>query len=570
MPRTYTCSTSCRPRAPIDLAAMESTKYRKAKRANKPMPTAAGGDADLISGLNDDVLVRILQLVGDARQVVRTGTLSRRWRGLWTRVPALHFDAGPVILSPRGARRFIAFVDNALALRSRSDDSGIIEHLGISLRVCRGRGKPRLTPSSVGSAVGWIRYAGRHGVASFSLSVRVRVLVKEMLDKDQEEEYDCEAAVVDLGDLPSSTKLETMRLFLGGARVRFPSSAAFASLTDLALECFEIADHSGDGDLLGRLLSSTGCPRLQKLRLWAVRFDRARTKELVIESSTLVEVSMYGMDHMESLELRTPSLLALEILSCRELEAVTVSASGLKELTFSRNGFRAGTVRGDLSCVWHLGVNLSSHAHVSPYNDYDGGRINDGGICLLKQCRSSATCLLVDLDIVPTRSDYYVDVIKDKIPQLPNATSLAVKIHAMCERHSIGDGVAGLLTRFKNLRYLSLQLDEYPGMTRRDDIYTKDAGDLAFICSHEDHWASNELSLAKLCTAEFRGLTGTGCELRFLRFVLSSATDLEKVTIGFSINYKLGGRIDGFLHGLLRNGTWTACKDKSYEWKPCP
>ncbi|CAL4928068.1 unnamed protein product [Urochloa decumbens] len=493
---------------------MESTKYRKAKRANKPMPTAAGGDADLISGLNDDVLVRILQLVGDARQVVRTGTLSRRWRGLWTRVPALHFDAGPVILSPRGARRFIAFVDNALALRSRSDDSGIIEHLGISLRVCRGRGKPRLTPSSVGSAVGWIRYAGRHGVASFSLSVRVRVLVKEMLDKDQEEEYDCEAAVVDLGDLPSSTKLETMRLFLGGARVRFPSSAAFASLTDLALQCFEIADHSGD--LLGRLLSSAGCPRLQKLRLWAVRFDRARTKELVIESSTLVEVSMYGMDHMESLELRTPSLLALEILSCRELEAVTVSASGLKELT------------------------------------------------------SSATCLLVDLDIVPTRSDYYVDVIKDKIPQLPNATSLAVKIHAMCERHSIGDGVAGLLTRFKNLRYLSLQLDEYPGMTKRDDIYTKDAGDLAFICSHEDHWTSNELSLAKLCTAEFRGLTGTGCELRFLRFVLSSATDLEKVTIGFSINYKLGGRIDGFLHGLLGNGTWAACKDKSYEWKPCP
>ncbi|CAL4936741.1 unnamed protein product [Urochloa decumbens] len=513
---------------------MESTKYRKAKRANKPMPTAAGGDADLISGLNDDVLVRILQLVGDARQVVRTGTLSRRWRGLWTRVPALHFDAGPVILSPRAARWFIAFVDNALALRSRSDDSGIIEHLGISLHVCRGRGKPPLTPSSVGSAVGWIRYAGRHGVASFSLSVRV--LVKEMLDKDQEEEYDCEAVVVDLGDLPSSTKLETMRLFLGGARVRFPSSAAFASLTDLALECFEIADDSGD--LLGRLLS----------------FDRARTKELVIESSTLVEVSMYGMDHMESLELRTRSLLALEILSCRELEAVTVSASGLKELTFSRNGFRVGIVRGDLSCVRHLGVNLSSHAYVSPYNDYDGGGINDSGICLLKQCRSSATCLLVDLDI-PTRSDYYVDVIKDKIPQLPNATSLAVKIHAMCERHSIGDGLAGLLTRFKNLRYLSLQIDEYPGMIKRDDIYTKDAGDLAFICSHEDHWTSNELSLAKLCTAEFRGLTGTGCELRFLRFVLSSATDLEKVTIGFSINYKLGGRIDGFLHGLLGNGT---------------
>ncbi|CAN6308729.1 unnamed protein product [Urochloa humidicola] len=540
---------------------MESTK---AKRANKPMPTADdyGAGTDLISGLNDDVLVRILQLVGDAdaRQVVRTGALSRRWRGLWTRAPALHFDAGPVILSPRGARRFIAFVDNALALRAGSDDSGIIERLVISMRVCRGRGEPPLPPLSVGSAVGWIRYAARRGAAFLSLSVRVHR--KDMLGKDQEED-DGEAVVVYLGDLPSSTKLETMHLFLGGARVRLPSSTVFTTLTDLALECFEIAGDSSH--LLGRLLSSSCCPRLQKLRLWAIRFDRAGTKELVIESSTLVEVSMYDMDLMESLELRTPNLLNLEAQSCRELRTVTVSAAGLKELTFSRNHWRV-VIYGDVSCVWRLEINLSSHAYVSPY--HNDSSINDDGICLLKRCRSSATCLLVDLDI-PSRGDYYVDVIKDKIPQLPNVTSLAVKIHIMCERHSTGDGVAGLLTRFNNLRYLSLKLDEYPGGTKRaDDIYGKDAGDLAFICSHDDHWTSNEISLAKLCTAEFRGLTGTGCELRFLRFMLASATDLEKVTVGFSMNYKLGGRIDAFLYGLLGNGTWTACKDKSYEWKP--
>ena len=71
--------------------------------------------------------------------------------------------------------------------------------------------------------------------------------------------------------------------------------------------------------------------------------------------------------------------------------------------------------------------------------------------------------------------------------------------------------------------------------------------------------------------AEFRGLTATGCELRFLRFVLESATYLEKLTVSFRKAYKLGGRKYEFLLGLLGNGEWTACKDnKSYEWRPCP
>lgn len=72
-----------------------------------------------------------------------------------------------------------------------------------------------------------------------------------------------------------------------------------------------------------------------------------------------------------------------------------VSASGLKELTFSHNHMRVG-VHGDLPCVRHLAISLSFHTHLYPfYNDSD---INDTGICLLKRC-SSASCIHVDLDI---------------------------------------------------------------------------------------------------------------------------------------------------------------------------
>lgn len=107
-------------------------------------------------------------------------------------------------------------------------------------------------------------------------------------------------------------------------------------------------------------------------------------------------------------------------------------------------------------------------------------------------------------------------------------------------------------------------------MLQQDECFPQDAdGGLAFVCDHADNWISNNVSLANLRKAEFRGLTGTGCELRFLRFVLASATDLEEVIVRFSLNsYGLEARTDDFLLGLLGDGTWTAFENKSYEWRP--
>lgn len=53
------------------------------------------------------------------------------------------------------------------------------------------------------------------------------------------------------------------------------------------------------------------------------------------------------------------------------------------------------------------------------------------------------------------------------MPQHSNITSLVVKFDTRHDRHSFGDGVAGLLTRFNNLRYLCLQLDEVPGCIKK-------------------------------------------------------------------------------------------------------
>jgi hypothetical protein len=50
-----------------------------------------GGGADLISALPEDLRLEVLVRLRCARAAARTSLLSRRWRGLWTRLPDLTF-----------------------------------------------------------------------------------------------------------------------------------------------------------------------------------------------------------------------------------------------------------------------------------------------------------------------------------------------------------------------------------------------------------------------------------------------------------------------------------------------
>ncbi|XP_066347420.1 putative FBD-associated F-box protein At5g56400 [Miscanthus floridulus] len=102
-------------------------------RSKRRRGTSAGG-ADRISGLGDDVLVRILELLPDEGDAVRTGALSRRWRGLWTRVNSLTFDSSRRRLkSASSDKRFLDFVHNALVQCAKTDAA--LEHLAISFAI---------------------------------------------------------------------------------------------------------------------------------------------------------------------------------------------------------------------------------------------------------------------------------------------------------------------------------------------------------------------------------------------------------------------------------------------------
>ncbi|CAN6250147.1 unnamed protein product [Urochloa humidicola] len=361
---------------------------RESKRRRAPNPSAATAgavDDDLISGLPDDVLLHILELLPDAGDAACTGVLSRRWRGLWTRLAALRFDSGsgrPELSSEvNGSRRFVAMVNDAVALRAAAQTEPAFQHLAISFMMTR------LLPLCFEAAQGWIRDAVRSEVKSFVLE-----LVKDGYMGNKKEQR----IVVALEDLPSPSKMETMRLALYGATVRLPAAATFAALVELSLEKMEFAGGNG---LLSCLLSSACCSRLRKLNLRELSFTGS--EELLLHSETLLELSMDLLYYCQFVIcLRTPNLRVLRV-KYSDLEVLTLSAPRLEDIKFFHGSepYSRIDIDGELPCVRSLKVRLHTYAYHDDYiqeGDDDDDDTNGVAIRLLNCCMSTA-CLDVDI-----------------------------------------------------------------------------------------------------------------------------------------------------------------------------
>ncbi|RLM75272.1 hypothetical protein C2845_PM15G22130 [Panicum miliaceum] len=483
------------------------------------------------------------RLLPDARDAVRTGALSRRWRALWTRVAALRFDANRrrEYREPGGPGRFVAFVNRALALRAAEKEPAL-EHLAISFNLSEHKEEASsvLSPS-IEAAQGWIHYAMQHEVKSLTFKLNL-----PWLDDDDDNRYTNAAMTLD-ELLISSAKLEIMRLKLCNVEVRLPSTAAFASLTDLSLEDMEV--EAGGGHLLARLVSSACCPRLLRLRLVGLQDPGMEGEPLLIDAGALLELSVLMVDGLLFLELRTPSLRVIHVDGCFELEGLTVSAPRLEDLKFLVQ--RPLHIDGDLSSVARLKIELSSHAYLHDDDDADE---NDGSIRLLECCRV-IRCLEVSLD-VPKREKRDVDIIKGSIPQLPYVASLTLKIHVTLwdQRRSYTAGIASLLAQCSNLRHLSLNF-----------FYRKNDPEL---CDNlAPSWESHELSLPHLQVAEFEKLMGIDDELQFIQFILTRASRIQKVAFSFDRKYWQKGSEDGFkLMPPLAGGSWTTYNDADLSY----
>ncbi|KAF8649998.1 hypothetical protein HU200_064160 [Digitaria exilis] len=179
-----------------------------------------------------------------------------------------------------------------------------------------------------------------------------------------------------------------------------PATAVFTSLADLSLESIEFP--SGSSHLLHRLLSSACCPRLQRLQLRKLRVVIALSELLLIEASALLELScedIQGNNLPLVLQLKTPSLQALRMADCGDIETLRISAAPrLEELIFFDDQPRRiiCEAQGELSCVRSLQVELYSHKSHHYVNEDSKDNVS---ICLL-QCCTSITSLDVSLDVI--------------------------------------------------------------------------------------------------------------------------------------------------------------------------
>jgi hypothetical protein len=158
--------------------------------------------------------------------------------------------------------------------------------------------------------------------------------------------------MMDLINLPSSAKLETMHWELQGVRLQLPATAMFTSLVDLSLENIELV--AGGGHLLARLLSSACCPSLQKLQLRELSLPELN--ELLVEARALLEQSMSSRPNVgpATLKSKTPSLRILDIEDYDYLRTLGISAPRLEELTFLPHQLDHIDVDGELPCVRSL------------------------------------------------------------------------------------------------------------------------------------------------------------------------------------------------------------------------
>ncbi|XP_006651961.2 F-box/FBD/LRR-repeat protein At3g52680-like [Oryza brachyantha] len=507
------------------------------------------GGADLISRLCDDVLLRILRLLPNAEDVVRTGALSRRWRHLWRRAPVLHFrdraggDSG----------RFVSFVDGVLARR----DDAVIEHLAISSSVFSDVVDFLFDDTATAAVNGWIRYGMQRVAKSFALTLQPATMAMAILDV--------------LAVLPGSARLETVSLDMGRAYLfGLPSAAAplFGSLTDLALANVHVGDVGGD--LLRRLFSPACCPRLKKLRLHRIS---GAPEKLVVDSGELLELSMSWIVREEQehqlpqleIKIETPRLRVLRINHIYSISKLMISAPRTEELKLTFLSMFAYEVdAGEMPCVRELNDVV---LHLLRLPQEPSLIVHEHPSSIFRCCKFLRR-LQLRLHLYEGKEyneDTIVDMMTD-IPQLQHLTYLSVQFSGPIECGLVAI-TAHLLSQCKFLKHLELDIRRCRPGGPEIPLSESENGHGIILLEN-----LQEISITNIHLRDY--------EVRLLKFLHASSPALEKMKVTFlyvdcekleSLGMKT---CEEFLLSIAnpKEGKCVLCNSSrwmsSYEWMP--
>nr|CAB3454573.1 unnamed protein product [Digitaria exilis] len=238
---------------------------------------------DHISGLPDHLLHRILLgLPGGASSAARTSVLSRRWRRVWSTLPALLFrytfgneEPPPSSSSSPPADR----VEAALAAYS----APTVRRLDIAMPYGSRRRPSHPTAEHVSS---WLRFASQASSVS-----------------------SCRGGAPSLPRTTTTTRVTSIHLVLGCYILRFrpPTTIADAGGAFKALAALKISDACVDGPELEEMLSSRRCPCLKKLELERISLRQGGPPVLSLRSDSL-EWLQIAIEYRGRLQVAAPNL----------------------------------------------------------------------------------------------------------------------------------------------------------------------------------------------------------------------------------------------------------------------
>ncbi|KAK9075994.1 hypothetical protein SSX86_004324 [Deinandra increscens subsp. villosa] len=265
------------------------------------------GEVDRLSGLQDDIVLKILSFVG-LKDAIGTSLLSSRWRFIWTSIPHLDFSTKDFSTMDK----FSDFVTHVL---SRRDNQVRLSSLKLYIHGKDGQDLARR-------------------IVNYAISLNVQQLNVTCLFENDTNFF--EDGIGFPLSLPSSHTLK--HLTLSGSfhydHFKLTSTPKLSSLTTLHLDCITFYDGF-----------FSMCPNLENLTLnqckmmglEVLRISHPRLSNLTLDN---------GYTDLESVNVVTPQLKHLTILgfsgtyliSAPELASFFIR--GYSHYTFSTDGFR--------------------------------------------------------------------------------------------------------------------------------------------------------------------------------------------------------------------------------------
>ncbi|XP_021308928.1 uncharacterized protein LOC8085284 [Sorghum bicolor] len=466
---------------------------------------ASAGDVDRISALPDDLLHLILGFVRDAKSVVRTATLSRRWRRVW-----IYAQQHPKSLS-------ISFSRSSLVYTSQEKVNGLL------------------------------RYAMQRVVKSFRLALPV--LRVRATSSSSPLRVDGPLAVV----LPDHGRMTSISLSLKARyRIQLPvsASAMYEALTELKLTNVSFFGDEDDCSAAGRTLGdfvSSCCPRLRKLDLLLLK----GLAQLAIRSETLETFKLRSAEDLRVLDVAAPNLGVLELHDCfgdgsddvDNDEHVTVartriivSSSRLQEIGIRHLYWWCR--RPDLEIQDLTSVCRISSLRVNMHGQYYD-RATDVGFWLLEKC-PSVEHLDVELEHQPSPSSVIeghhhviADLTLEDAAPFASVRSMDITMSAhQFQDCQLVSSIFALLLKCPRLRSLSIRIVDEDAATSWMPMPRK-----CFFCDDQYAWTDHRaISLESLEDVRLIGFGGADEDMDLVRLLFSSSKNsiksmtLEEIT----------------------------------------